>query len=133
MAYHPQMDSQTKRVNQEVEQFLQLFVNQRKDDWYKWLAIAEFTYNNQIHTSTHSSPFMMDMGQNPQLSIEPLRESCLETLNDFASQMKWPQKKHARPYLRWQTTWPTSTIPTGERPHCIQLETRSGSMGRISL
>src|SRR5882672_9304569 len=64
-AYHPQMDSQTERVNQEVKQFLQLFVNQWQDDWYEWLAIAEFAYNNWIHASTHSSPFMMDTGQNP--------------------------------------------------------------------
>ena len=34
MAYHPQTDGQTKHVNQEVEQFLHLFVNQRQDDWY---------------------------------------------------------------------------------------------------
>src|SRR5467141_3809175 len=86
-AYHLQTDGQTERVNQEVKQFLQLFVNQWQDDWYKWLAIAEFAYNDRIHASTHSSPFMMDTGQNPQLSIEPLRESRLETLNDFASQM----------------------------------------------
>src|SRR5882724_7454957 len=39
-AYHPQTDGQTKRVNQEVEQFLWLFVNQHQDDWYDWLAIA---------------------------------------------------------------------------------------------
>src|SRR5882724_5650278 len=44
--YHPQTDSQTKRVNHEVEQFLQLFVNQCQDDWYKWLSIAEFAYND---------------------------------------------------------------------------------------
>src|SRR5882724_13111520 len=88
MAYHPQTDGQTKRVNQEVEQFLRLFVNQWQDDWYEWLAIAEFAYNDRNHTSTCSSPFMMDMGQNPQLRIEPLRESCLETLNDFTSWME---------------------------------------------
>src|SRR5882672_6124603 len=52
MAYHPQMEGQTKRVNQEVEQFLRLFVNQWQDDWYEWLAIAEFTYNDRIHAST---------------------------------------------------------------------------------
>ena len=32
MAYHPQTDGQTECVNQEVEQFLCLFVNQRQDD-----------------------------------------------------------------------------------------------------
>src|SRR5882724_13109267 len=52
MAYHPQMDGQTERVNQEVEQFLQLFMNQQQDKWYDWLAIAEFAYNDQVHTST---------------------------------------------------------------------------------
>jgi len=34
MAYHPQMHGQTKRVNQEVEQFFQLSINQHQDDWY---------------------------------------------------------------------------------------------------
>src|SRR5882672_5405475 len=100
MAYHLQMDGQTKRVNQEVEQFLQLFVNQRQDDWYKWLAIAEFTYNDRIHASMCSSPFMMDTGQNPRLGIEPLRESRLETLNDFASRMDAAMKE-AHSALSW--------------------------------
>jgi transposase InsO family protein len=30
--YHPQADGQTERVNQEVEQYLELFVNHRQDD-----------------------------------------------------------------------------------------------------
>src|SRR5882672_490905 len=38
MAYHPQTDGQSERVNQEVEQFLRLFIDQRKDNWYEWLA-----------------------------------------------------------------------------------------------
>ena len=46
MAYHLQMDGQTECVNQEVEQFLHLFVNQRQDDWYNWLSIAKFAYND---------------------------------------------------------------------------------------
>jgi len=87
-AYHPQTNIQKERVNQEVEQFLQLFVNQHQDDWDKWLSIAEFAYNNRVHASTHSSPFMLDTGQHPQLGVELLRESCLETLNDFASRME---------------------------------------------
>src|SRR5882724_3229992 len=88
MAYHPQMDRQTKGVNQEVKQFLQLFMNQHQDDWYKWLSIAEFAYNDQVHALTHSSPFMLNTRQHPWLGMEPLRESCLETLKDFTSRMK---------------------------------------------
>jgi len=48
MACHLQTDSQTERINQEVEQFLCLFMNQRQDNWYDWLLIAEFTYNSRI-------------------------------------------------------------------------------------
>src|SRR5882672_6969370 len=68
-------------------------MNQQQDDWYKWLAIAEFTYNDQIHASTCSSLFTMDTRQNPRLGIEPLRESFLETLNDFASWMEVAMKE----------------------------------------
>ena len=31
-----------ERVNQEVEQFLHLFVNQRQDNWYDWQVFAQF-------------------------------------------------------------------------------------------
>ena len=64
-AYHPQTDSQTEFVNQEVEQFLRLFINQRQDNWYDWISIAEFAYNDRVHTSTQASPFMLDASQNP--------------------------------------------------------------------
>src|SRR5882724_3049348 len=87
-AYHLQTNGQTERVNQEVEQFLQLFVNQCQDNWDEWLSIAEFAYNNRVHTSMHSSPFILDTGQHPRLGVEPLRESRLETLNHFASRME---------------------------------------------
>jgi hypothetical protein len=32
-AYHPQTDGQTDRINQEMEQFLCLFMNECQDDW----------------------------------------------------------------------------------------------------
>ena len=113
MAHHPQTDWLTERVNQEVEQFLQLFVNQCPDDWYEWLSINQFAYNNQVHASTNSSPFMVDTGQNPQLGIEPLRVSCLETLDDFASKIKAAWKKHAQLSPGQQIIWPISMMAIG--------------------
>lgn len=32
-AYHPQTDGQTERTNQEIEQYLRLFINHRQDNW----------------------------------------------------------------------------------------------------
>ena len=62
-------------------------MNQRQDDWFDWLSIAEFPYNDQIHASTQTSPFMLDTGQNPRLGFEPIHESQLESLDNFASRM----------------------------------------------
>ena len=41
-AYHPQTDGQTKRLNQDIEQYLRLSVSQRQNDWPEWIACAEF-------------------------------------------------------------------------------------------
>jgi hypothetical protein len=59
-AYHLQGDGQTERVNQELEQYLRLFINQHQDDWDKLLPFAEFQYNNHIHSATQQVPFLLD-------------------------------------------------------------------------
>jgi len=51
-AWHPQTDRQTERVNQELDQYLRLFVNERQDDWYNLLPMAEFQHNNHVHSAT---------------------------------------------------------------------------------
>jgi len=51
-AWHPQMDGQTECVNQELDQFLCLFVNERQNDWYDLLPITEFQHNNYVHSAT---------------------------------------------------------------------------------
>ena len=59
-AYHPQGDRQTEWVNQELEQYLRLFVNERQDDWDELLPLAKFQYNNHVHSATQQTPFMLD-------------------------------------------------------------------------
>jgi hypothetical protein len=61
-AYHPQGDGQTERVNQELEQYLHLCINQRQDDWVRLLFFAEFQYNNHVHSATQQPPFLLDTG-----------------------------------------------------------------------
>ena len=51
-AYHPQTNGQTEHINQEVEQYLQLFVNYCQNDWVEWLPLAKFSYNDNIQSST---------------------------------------------------------------------------------
>src|SRR5258705_5543108 len=56
-SYHPQTDGQTERVNQEIEAYLRGFMSHQQDDWADWLPLAEFAYNNKVHTATHRTPF----------------------------------------------------------------------------
>ena len=53
-AYHPQSDGQTERVNQELEQYLWLYINHHQDDWVDWLSIAEFAHNNRVSATDFS-------------------------------------------------------------------------------
>jgi len=49
-AFHPQTDGQTERVNQELEQYLRMFIDYRQEQWPDWLEMAEFVYNNKTHS-----------------------------------------------------------------------------------
>ena len=42
MAFYPQMDGQTEQTNQELEQYLRMFINHRQEQWPDWLGTAEF-------------------------------------------------------------------------------------------
>ena len=61
--FHPQMDGQTERMNQELEQYLRFFIKHRQKDWPEWLAAAEFVINNKVHMVTKVLPFMANYGK----------------------------------------------------------------------
>jgi hypothetical protein len=87
-AYQPQVDIQTECVNQELEQYLQVFVNERQDDWDELLLMAEFQYNNHIHSGTQQTPFLLDTGRHPHMGFELTQPaSRLETVNEFTDWM----------------------------------------------
>jgi hypothetical protein len=77
-AYHPQGDEQTERVNQELKQYLYLFINQRQDDWVRLLPFPEFQYNNHIHSMTQQPPFLLDNRLNAPYGFrtQPKEVSC---------------------------------------------------------
>jgi hypothetical protein len=88
-AYHPQTDGQTERVNQELEQYLRVFVGERQDDWHALLPLAEFSYNNHVHSSTQHTPFLLDTGRHPRMGFEPHQPpSRVEAVNEFTDRMK---------------------------------------------
>jgi len=88
-AWHPQMDGQMERVNQELDQFLCLFVNEQQNDWYDLLPIVEFQHNNHVHSAIQQPPFLLNTGWIPHMGFEPSQApSRLETVNEFTERMK---------------------------------------------
>jgi len=57
-AFHPQTDGQTEHANQELEQYLRMFVDYHQEQWPDWLGTAKFAYNNKVNSSTKVSLFM---------------------------------------------------------------------------
>ena len=86
-AYHPQADGQTEQVNQELEQYLRVFINERQDDWDELLPMAEFQYNNHVHSETQQTPVLLDSGRHPRMGFKPGTPSRLETVNEFTNRM----------------------------------------------
>ncbi|SJL14660.1 uncharacterized protein ARMOST_18125 [Armillaria ostoyae] len=116
-AFHPQTDGQTERVNQEVEKYLQIFINHHQSDWADWLPLAEFAHNNHAHSATGKSPFMILYGRNPRIipdsprtpnskvpaasdfskAITKIHKETETALKEAADRMKVQYDKHKRP------------------------------------
>jgi len=63
--------AQTECVNQELEQYLHGFMNERQDDWDEWLPMAKFGIHNKScppppHDTCHSSS---TQGQHPHMGV----------------------------------------------------------------
>jgi len=92
-AFHPQTDGQTERVNQELEQYLRMFIDYRQEQWPGWLGTAEFAYNNKAHLSTKTSPFKANYGQNPRMGFEGRKKGKYKGAEKFIEKMKEIQEE----------------------------------------
>jgi len=91
--FHPQTDEQTERVNQELEQYLRMFIDYRQKQWSNWLEIAEFAYNNKVYSSTKTLPFKANYGQDPRIGFETRRKGKYEGAKKFVIKIREIQKE----------------------------------------
>jgi len=92
-AFHPQTDGQTERVNQELEQYLRMFIDHRQEQWPEWLGTAEFAYNNKMHSSTQTLPFKANYGQDPRMGFEGRKKGKYAGAEKFIEKMKEIQEE----------------------------------------
>jgi len=88
MAYHPEIDGQTERTNQELEQYLRMYVNHRQNNWAEWLATAEFAFNNKVHTTTKTSPFQVNYGRELRMGFDIRKKGKNKKIEEFVREMK---------------------------------------------
>src|SRR6266478_1973425 len=120
-----------EQVNQEIKAYLQVFVSHHQDDWADWLPLAEFAYNNCVHSATCHTLFELDSGQHPRMGLEPTWSSTVEAADDFAQQMSQMQDKvkaaleHAADKMAWYYDCQRSLTPTYEVRAKVWLNTQN--------
>jgi len=92
-AFHPQTDRQTERVNQELEQYLRMFIDYRQEQWPEWLGTVEFAYNNKAHSSTRTSPFKVNYGQDSRMGFKGRKKGRYARAEKFIEKMKEIQEE----------------------------------------
>ena len=131
IAFHPQTDGQTERLNQTIEAYLQAFVGKEQDDWVHLLPMAEFPYNNSITAGNGMSPFYANYGFHPaaanppcnrtpqpcQYGVRPLDAGCPRSL---------PERTRGGPGTNAMVHRPkpeaTPRIPSGKPGHAQQTQ-----------
>jgi len=88
MAFHSQTDGQTERMNQELEQYLRMFIDHRQEQWPEWLETAEFAYNNKVYAGTKVLPFKANSGQDPRIGFEMRKKGKYEGAEKFTENLK---------------------------------------------
>jgi len=92
-AFYSQTDGQIERVNQELEQYLRMFIDHRQEQWPNWLGMVEFAYNNKMHSSTKVSLFKANYRQDPRIGFEMRRKGKYKGAEKFVTKMKEIQEE----------------------------------------
>ena len=88
MVFHSQTDGQMERVNQELKQYLRMFIDHRQEQWPDWLEIAEFVYNNKVYLSTKTLPFKTNYRQDPRIGFKVRRKEKYKGAEKFVMKIK---------------------------------------------
>ena len=62
-AYHPQIDGQSERMIQVLEDMLRACVIDFEGSWSKYLPLDEFSYNNSYQSTIGVAPYEMLYGR----------------------------------------------------------------------
>ena len=64
-----------------------MYINFQQNNWSILLPLAEFTYNNTLHTTIGVSPFYANKGYNLAISIHSDRDITSTRARDFITDL----------------------------------------------
>jgi hypothetical protein len=70
LAYYPETNDQTEKINAILKQYLKTYMNFRQNNWVDWLPLAKFASNNAVSETTGFSFFFANYRFNPKLGFE---------------------------------------------------------------
>jgi hypothetical protein len=68
-AYHPQIDGQSERANQRVEQYLHIYTNDYQNNWSSILPIAQFVHNTWPNSTMGYTPLELLIRYTPLVNM----------------------------------------------------------------
>ena len=93
IVFYSQTDRQMERINQELEQYLRIFIDYRQEQWPDWLGMAEFAYNNKAYLSTKTLLFKVNYEQDPRMGFEVRRKGKYKGAEKFVIKIREVQEK----------------------------------------
>ncbi|CEL52823.1 hypothetical protein RSOLAG1IB_11168 [Rhizoctonia solani AG-1 IB] len=134
-AYYPQSNGQTERLNPTLEHFLCAYASVNQNDWVKWLPMAQFAYNNAVHSSTGKSPFKALYGWEPMLTPSnvlvnvPEAEDLPNTMEKHWQEIALPLRQSKDRMVQGKTTEIPLSFEVGEEAWLdtqnVNLKTKS--------
>jgi len=76
-----------------LEQYFKFFVDHRQKNWPEWLAMAEFTVNNKVHSATKISLFMVNYRRELRMKADIRKKGKVEKVMEFVKKMKKAQEE----------------------------------------
>jgi len=87
-AFHPQTDGQTERTNRTLEDMLRHYVDPNHSDWDTHLSAAEFAINNSYQESIKTTPFRLNMFEDPPTPMTVGKNSKVPAAQQLADRIE---------------------------------------------
>ena len=86
--YHPQTNGSVERFNRSLNDLLSHFINERQDDWDKWLPLVSHAYNTTYNPQLRTTPFFIAHGYNPTSFIDDARHQTYPSNSVFGEEAR---------------------------------------------